>query len=250
MAPGPFSDGSNGGTVTRRILALGFLAGLLGRASCLDQEGPKHFTTRNSCVRGQTLLCKCTSGVQNGLEGFLSCDTDEGRFSAECHCKGCTIWPDCSRCNPHDCYATCYCQTGGLRDLECRATCETLVADSGKAPPDAAPPAPVCNPAACPVPPQFPIQVTQCCSQAGKCGFSFGGATPNCTELNQPGTPDPSCPTTSLGGAQQLPGCCRPSGLCGALVTQPFAFGCIDTSSALGGGGGAPPPQACSQVVR
>ena len=79
---------------------------------------------------------------------------------------------------------------------------------------------------------------------------SLGVALPiaGCMELNEPGTPDASCPAYTLtiaGQTLSFPGCCRPTGWCGVHVTLAVDgaanerpdFGCVDNRATLDGGG-------------
>ena len=78
----------------------------------------------------------------------------------------------------------------------------------------------------------------KCCTAGDDCGFSISLLGPDCIEGNQPGTPDPGCPSQSLMGFE-LPGCCKPEGICG--VQDSFlGLGCVDATVFIGG-----TPQSC-----
>jgi hypothetical protein len=90
-------------------------------------------------------------------------------------------------------------------------------------------PAEVCSTSAQPVP--------GCCTNSGRCGLDLTsvastiGIPPGCQQLNQPGTVDYSCPSLAqiLGtAAPDFPGCCRPDGTCGVVMSMPgLSLGCI-----------------------
>ena len=82
------------------------------------------------------------------------------------------------------------------------------------------------------------ITLTECCVTAKNvCGTSFGAG--DCTERDQPGTPNAACPTespASLYGFVSLAGCCKPGGRCGVDASI-LLFGCVareDIPAALG----------------
>lgn len=100
------------------------------------------------------------------------------------------------------------------------------------------------------------FEMKPCCAPSGACGSlvdntvaSLVAVSPGCYPTNQPGTPDPSCPslfyTNPLdGGPGSFPGCCSGvTGSCGVMIDTtalggPY-FGCTD----VGAGGGG--PQKC-----
>jgi hypothetical protein len=86
---------------------------------------------------------------------------------------------------------------------------------------------------------------TPCTTGDGRSGimvdvFPFPGPVATCQALNQPGTPDASCPTDTLFrcgfddcvGVEEMAGCCLPNGECGLLESGYFgadhALGCLD----------------------
>jgi hypothetical protein len=99
--------------------------------------------------------------------------------------------------------------------------------------------------------------VPACCIDNQRCGIdppAFNGADIPCTELDQPGTPDSTCfadrgmADASIDGGLNIPGCCRPNGLCGIMLNLPgLNFGCMDPSqySAIYDAG---PPQRCGDA--
>lgn len=74
------------------------------------------------------------------------------------------------------------------------------------------------------------IGVTECCTTTGQCGGNLQGT---CIELGQPGEPSTDCPPVSIMG-QQLAGCCRPDGTCGADDGGAVGFGCTQVPGASG----------------
>lgn len=97
----------------------------------------------------------------------------------------------------------------------------------------------VCEVSACGTP---PAGAAACCTseedvtairalEAGKCGVDMTAlGFPGCSQKDQPGTLDAACPEVPLGppGAPPLPGCCTPSGHCGAMETF-MGFGCTSS---------------------
>lgn len=202
---------------------LGLLAGVLlfGPVSCLDEVGPDSFTTKNTCVPGESARCDCPSGEQ----GIRTCSR-EGVFD-ECLCPGCTIYPDCNECDPDDCFHNCMCWAGRPDPLVCRSTCEDLGNDAGSS----------CDVSACPPPAAGTSEMLMaeaCCTSDGQCGLSFGGLSVvgACFEPNQAGDLDAACQKVTLGGVT-LKGCCRPDGVCGGLETV-LGLGCVDANSVNG----------------
>ena len=115
--------------------------------------------------------------------------------------------------------------------------------------------------------------IPACCIDNSRCGIDppeltiDGGDLP-CTEVDQPGNPDPSCfadagidftdsgldaaqfDASDLldGGRYTVPGCCRPNGMCGIIVSVPqigLSLGCVDPSE-YGSLFDAGPPQSCT----
>lgn len=82
----------------------------------------------------------------------------------------------------------------------------------------------------------FPVVLSPCCSDNTRCGVDLaplaaaGAVVPSgCTELDQPGNADDTCPAEGSDAGPALPGCCLPSGRCG--VTANFGvlrLGCVD----------------------
>lgn len=95
-----------------------------------------------------------------------------------------------------------------------------------------------CEVSACGTPPAG----TACCTTAedvtairaiepGKCGVDMTSlGFPGCSQKDQPGTLDAACPEVPLGppGSPPLPGCCTPTGHCGAMETF-MGFGCTSS---------------------
>jgi hypothetical protein len=71
--------------------------------------------------------------------------------------------------------------------------------------------------------------LSHCCTGDARCGGSYGKG--DCTELDQPGTPDPACPGETISGYPQQ-GCCRPDGRCG-LDLSLVKFGCVEREAAI-----------------
>jgi hypothetical protein len=101
------------------------------------------------------------------------------------------------------------------------------------------------------------ISMPACCGPSGACGSEIDATvsqlisvTPGCYEHDQPGTPDPTCPSHDFinpldGTPVSFPGCCRSQSFtCGFVVDLSSqsgpSFGCTE----LGGGAGAS-GQAC-----
>lgn len=109
------------------------------------------------------------------------------------------------------------------------------------------------------IPVPFIGALTACCPKEAmdpdKCGVDITPITafvplpPGCMELNQEGKDDPTCPiqtVSAMGNMIDLPGCCRPNGICGNVANfggfvAGLDFGCVD-STPLYMDGGAPPP--------
>ncbi len=91
--------------------------------------------------------------------------------------------------------------------------------------------------------PFFDAPLLACCPSdaPGRCGVELGaigktaGLALGCTELEQPGTPDATCPASAVGPlpAGSLPACRKASGACGLEVSMPSVidFGCVDVSA-------------------
>lgn len=106
--------------------------------------------------------------------------------------------------------------------------------------------------------------IPACCSDAetSRCGIDssvlamFGPTfSEPCQPLDQPGTPDDSCPKsqkTPISGTQltvEFPGCCRPDHTCGYELDTiggfiPLGLGCVDSSPFLDGGS----PASCGEA--
>lgn len=75
----------------------------------------------------------------------------------------------------------------------------------------------------------FKMCLEPCCTKSdNKCGYSFVTGNYNCTELDQEGTLNPSCPSEKL-ATYDLKGCCRPDGFCGLELTS-IGLGCVERS--------------------
>ncbi len=106
------------------------------------------------------------------------------------------------------------------------------------------------------------ITLPGCCDElrVDSCGVDLAPAAQlltvpeGCTELNQPGDPDTSCPAMdfeALGTPVTFDGCCLPTGMCGVRANLPIGgldFGCLNAgdfsdtpppAQSCGGGGGA-----------
>jgi hypothetical protein len=112
--------------------------------------------------------------------------------------------------------------------------------------------------------------IPACCIANERCGIDppeltvDGGDLP-CTEVDQPGTPDPTCFAGQGidledagidaagfidGGRLTVPGCCRPNGMCGIIIDVPVIglnLGCIDPAQ-YGAIYDAGPPQRCGDA--
>jgi hypothetical protein len=100
-----------------------------------------------------------------------------------------------------------------------------------------------------------------CCGPNSACGGwvdanisgLLGGIPQGCYEIDQPGTPDPTCPPWNYidpvnGNPASFPGCCRTVGACGYwLDTSKYqgpSFGCVDSGPISGA-----PPQSCGTTM-
>jgi hypothetical protein len=100
------------------------------------------------------------------------------------------------------------------------------------------------------------ITLEGCCDEVNvdNCGLDLAPAAafitvpPGCTELNQPGDPDDTCPPLDINAAGMmisLPGCCLPNAMCGVIADLPLPgleFGCVNPADFSMT---PPPPQAC-----
>jgi hypothetical protein len=94
--------------------------------------------------------------------------------------------------------------------------------------------------------PGAPITLGACCPPVGpsNCGLDtspISGIVPlnGCVPKNQPGKPDPTCPSLALPQGATLGGCCKPNGLCGNDFGA-IQLGCVNTAPY-----GGPPPVKC-----
>ncbi|MCL4754946.1 MAG: hypothetical protein KJ015_32630 [Myxococcales bacterium] len=95
--------------------------------------------------------------------------------------------------------------------------------------------------------PNTPITLPGCCPPFGPfvCGLDTSPISqfvplPNgCVQKNQPGTIDPTCPSQATPQGPSLPGCCKPSGICGTWYGL-IDLGCVETWQY-----GGPPPMKC-----
>ena len=95
--------------------------------------------------------------------------------------------------------------------------------------------------------------IPPCCADGGVCGLDgtrfqeFGANFEDpCQALDQPGNPDPLCPSSEpvpLDGGLELvfPGCCKPDGRCGYLANDALGLihlglGCVEAEPFLDGG--------------
>ncbi len=102
------------------------------------------------------------------------------------------------------------------------------------------------------------VTLEPCCgADPNSCGYNLAPLASlamlpfpaGCTELMRPGVATTACPSQTFtveGQTETLPGCCSPTGFCGAVadfstLDPALNFGCADTS----GVGDAGPPQAC-----
>ncbi|MBK7585368.1 MAG: hypothetical protein IPI67_34905 [Myxococcales bacterium] len=108
---------------------------------------------------------------------------------------------------------------------------------------------PNCGPVPCPPKqvPNTPIVLQGCCPSFGPfvCGLDttpisqFVPLPAACVQKNQPGKIDPTCPSQPTPQGQSLPGCCKPSGICGTWFGI-IDLGCVETWQT-----GGPPPTKC-----
>jgi hypothetical protein len=95
--------------------------------------------------------------------------------------------------------------------------------------------------------------IPACCADGNVCGLDgsrfqeFGANFEDpCQARDQPGNPDPDCPSstpipTELGPELVFPGCCKPDGQCGyladtALNLVTLGLGCVEAAPFLDGG--------------
>lgn len=117
-----------GGALIRKFLGLTALAALLGPVSCLSSDGPKPFSTADSCSAGDVEGCTCEVKGKPSRSGMRGCATNQTFSGSDCRCNaGCTLYPDCDSCG-ENCFEKCMCQRMGQRD-ECLALCP--VTDAG-----------------------------------------------------------------------------------------------------------------------
>ena len=100
------------------------------------------------------------------------------------------------------------------------------------------------------------ITLEGCCDEINteNCGLDLSPAAgfinvpPGCTELNQPGDVDASCPDVAfdvMGIALDFVGCCLPTGMCGVVADLSLVgvnFGCVNAADFTDT---PPPPQSC-----
>lgn len=94
--------------------------------------------------------------------------------------------------------------------------------------PDAAPPAPTCNPSQCEGASSLFGETPGCCTDEDRCGLDFSAlGLEECLERDAPGPVDSACPATSVLGLLNFPGCCARGGVCGRLVDSFLPLGCL-----------------------
>jgi hypothetical protein len=85
------------------------------------------------------------------------------------------------------------------------------------------------------------LAMDPCCTDTGGCGLTSATFFPGyCFVRDDPGVPDPGCPSENLVLAE-FDGCCRPDGRCG-IDASSFTAGCVERtafSEALNSGQGA-----------
>lgn len=98
------------------------------------------------------------------------------------------------------------------------------------------------------------IEVEPCCVN-DECGLDLGAVSEfmpvqsGCAALEQPGSVDATCPSfhyDDLVAPRELPGCCRPDGVCGVVadLSDTVAdFGCVDPVEFLSGRGQQSPSE-------
>lgn len=109
--------------------------------------------------------------------------------------------------------------------------------------PDAAPPAPTCNPTECEGASSMFGTTPACCTADDRCGLDFSalGLT-ECLERNAPGPVDSACPGADLFGLISFPGCCARDSMCGLRIDSFLPLGCVSGDIDIpipGLGGGA-----------
>lgn len=210
--------------VVRHWLLGTVVAGLCFAAGC-SEEPDKIYLVGGECVPGAQVPCACSGGGQ----GAQVCNPLGTGFGA-CDCSGvgsCTVFPDCSGCSA--CYETCICHSSG--DVTgCARRCANPADGGGSGGSGGG--GNTCVPADCPPAPIAQIG-TPCCSPNDKCGLEVSFIGAGCIERDQPGTPDPDCPSQSFSGFN-LAGCCRPDGKCGVRDTF-IGLGCVDITAVTGG---------------
>lgn len=94
--------------------------------------------------------------------------------------------------------------------------------------PDAAPPPPMCVPAECSGAVGLLGTTPPCCTDDDRCGLDFSAlGLAECLEHDAPGPVDSACPSASVFGLLQFPGCCARGGVCGRLIEAFFPLGCV-----------------------
>jgi len=94
--------------------------------------------------------------------------------------------------------------------------------------PDAAPPAPTCNPTECEGASSLFGATPGCCTDEDRCGLDFSALGLNeCLERDAPGPVDSACPETSVFGFLNFPGCCARGGICGRQLDSFLPLGCL-----------------------
>lgn len=102
------------------------------------------------------------------------------------------------------------------------------------------------------------IEVEPCCVN-DECGLDLGAVSAfmpvqsGCAALEQPGSADATCPSfhyDDIVAPRELPGCCRPDGVCGVVadLSDTVAdFGCVDPVDFLSGRGQQSPAEPDSR---
>jgi hypothetical protein len=169
------------------------------------------------CVPGEQRECACPGSAT----GVQVCDGD-GQRLLPCDCGdapsgSCTLFPDCRGCVR--CFETCICH--GQGDVQgCSRTCGLTDAGVDSGADSGVLACTLSGPCAPP-----PRSTAGCCTAEGRCGLILPNPSPQCVELNQPGSLDSECPSLEAPGFN-LPGCCRPDGRCGVFESV-LPLGCI-----------------------
>jgi hypothetical protein len=87
-----------------------------------------------------------------------------------------------------------------------------------------------------------------CCTEDDYCGIDTSAlGLAACIERDAPGELDPSCPSASIFGFVNIPGCCGRGGKCGHMIMQLFPVGCLPSDVDVPIPGlEATTPQSCS----